>query len=281
MRDHGAGEFSRCQHAGFDVHMPIAQARNHVAAFCLNDLGAFAFAMRGIRPDKSDTALANGDIVVRQCFAGVDVDPNAACDDQISGRAPGGCVDQISGDIGPGGEKFLRHVPSDQLSRRAARGAVVFLQTVMFFAYPGAMDIVMFHNPDCGTSRNVRQIILDAGYRPTVIEYLQTGWTRPQLLALFAAAGVTPRQALRTTRSPAEELGLLDTAVPDETLLDHMLVHPVLVNRPIVACAQGVRLCRPSETVLELLPEWPPGPYYKEDGEMLIDGDGNRVFPSS
>ncbi|MCZ4255356.1 arsenate reductase (glutaredoxin) [Sulfitobacter sp. G21635-S1] len=139
------------------------------------------------------------------------------------------------------------------------------------------MDIVIFHNPDCGTSRNVLQIIRDAGYQPEVIPYLDTGWTRGQLLALFAAAGLTPRTALRTSKSPAAELGLLDPDVSDDTLLEAMLTHPVLVNRPIVACPQGVRLCRPSETVLDLLPTWPEGPYHKEDGDLLIDAQGNRA----
>ena len=139
------------------------------------------------------------------------------------------------------------------------------------------MDIVIHHNPDCGTSRNVLQIIRDAGYDPVVVEYLKTGWTRPQLLALFAAAGITPRDALRTTKSPAAELGLLDTAVSDAALLDAMLDHPVLVNRPIVVCRNGVRLCRPSELVLDLLDHWPAGPYAKEDGSPLIDAEGNRV----
>ena len=139
------------------------------------------------------------------------------------------------------------------------------------------MDIVIHHNPACGTSRNVLRIIEDAGYTPTVIEYLEAGWTRPQLLALFAACGITPREALRTSKSPAEELGLLDPSVSDAVLLDHMVEHPVLVNRPIVATAQGVRLCRPSGVVLDLLPKWPAGPYEKEDGSLLIDADGNKV----
>ncbi|NKB53271.1 MAG: arsenate reductase (glutaredoxin) [Rhizobiaceae bacterium] len=115
------------------------------------------------------------------------------------------------------------------------------------------MTIVIHHNPDCGTSRNVLAMIRESGEEPVVIEYLQTGWTRPQLQALFAAADLTPRQALRTTKSPAEELGLLDPAVSDEALLDAMLEHPVLVNRPIVCSPKGVALCRPSETVLPLL----------------------------
>ncbi|QQA41185.1 arsenate reductase (glutaredoxin) [Pelagovum pacificum] len=139
------------------------------------------------------------------------------------------------------------------------------------------MSVVIHHNPDCGTSRNVLEIIRKAGYEPTVIEYLQTGWTRPQLLALFAAAALTPRTALRTSKSPAEELGLLDPAVGDDALLDAMLEHPVLVNRPIVCTPKGVKLCRPSEEVLDLLDRWPPGPLEKEDGSLILDASGNRV----
>ncbi|MCT8266427.1 arsenate reductase (glutaredoxin) [Afifella sp. JA880] len=139
------------------------------------------------------------------------------------------------------------------------------------------MNVVIHHNPDCGTSRNVLSIIEKAGYRPTVIEYLKEGWTRPQLLALFAAAGLTPREALRTTKSPAEELGLLDPEVSDEKLLEAMIAHPVLVNRPIVCTTKGVRLCRPSEMVLDLLDSLPPGPLAKEDGELIIDANGRRV----
>ncbi|MFN3210207.1 MAG: arsenate reductase (glutaredoxin) [Roseovarius sp.] len=139
------------------------------------------------------------------------------------------------------------------------------------------MSVVIHHNPDCGTSRNVLQIIRDAGYDPVVIEYLQTGWTRPQLLGLFAAADLTPRDALRTSKSPAEALGLLDPTVTDEILLELMVKHPVLVNRPIVCSPRGVRLCRPSEMVLDLLDRWPAGPYAKEDGETIIDKEGRRV----
>ena len=137
--------------------------------------------------------------------------------------------------------------------------------------------IVVYHNPDCGTSRNVLQIIRAAGYDPVVVEYLKEGWTRAQLLGLFAAADLTPRSALRTTKSPAEELGLLDPAVNDETLLAAMFEHPVLVNRPIVCSPKGVRLCRPSEAVLDLLEQLPPGPFAKEDGELIIDAEGRRV----
>ncbi len=139
------------------------------------------------------------------------------------------------------------------------------------------MSILIHHNPDCGTSRNVLAIIEASGETPMVIEYLETGWTRPQLLALFAAADLTPRTALRTTKSPAEELGLLDPAVDDEAILAAMLEHPVLVNRPIVCSPKGVRLCRPSEKVLDLLSRLPPGPMVKEDGTQLIDAEGNRV----
>lgn len=139
------------------------------------------------------------------------------------------------------------------------------------------MNVVIHHNPDCGTSRNVLSIIEAAGYTPTIIDYLKTGWTRPQLLALFAAAGLTPRTALRDTKSPAADLGLLDPAVNDDALLDAMIAHPVLVNRPIVCTRRGVRLCRPSETVLDLLEQLPPGPFHKEDGTLMIDAAGRRL----
>ncbi|PCJ89084.1 MAG: arsenate reductase (glutaredoxin) [Hyphomicrobiales bacterium] len=115
------------------------------------------------------------------------------------------------------------------------------------------MTIVVHHNAACGTSRKVLELISASGIEPLVIEYLDTGWTRPQLQALFAAAGLTPKTALRTQRSPAEELGLLGPDIDDETILDAMIEHPVLVNRPIVCSAKGVKLCRPSELVLELL----------------------------
>lgn len=139
------------------------------------------------------------------------------------------------------------------------------------------MNIVVYHNPDCTTSRNVLAILEAAGEKPTVIEYLKTGWTKPQLLGLFAAAGLNARTALRETKSPAAELGLLKEGVPDETILDAMVAHPILVNRPIVCTSKGVRLCRPSEKVLDLLDRLPPGPFHKEDGELLIDANGKRV----
>ena len=139
------------------------------------------------------------------------------------------------------------------------------------------LNIVIHHNPDCGTSRNVLAILEAAGYAPTIIEYLKTGWTRPQLLALFAAAGLTPMEALRVSKSPAAELGLTTPGVDDETLLAAMLKHPILVNRPIVCSWKGVRLCRPSEVVLDLVDRLPSGPFYKEDGMLLIDAQGSRV----
>jgi arsenate reductase len=137
--------------------------------------------------------------------------------------------------------------------------------------------IVIHHNPACGTSRNVLAIIEAAGYTPVIVDYLTEGWTRSQLLGLMATADLTPRQALRETKSPAEALGLLDPSVADETILDAMLEHPVLVNRPIVCSPRGVKLCRPSEKVLDLLETWPQGPFQKEDGAMLIDAGGHLL----
>lgn len=139
------------------------------------------------------------------------------------------------------------------------------------------MSTVVFHNPNCGTSRNVVRILEAAGTNPEVVEYLDTGWTRETLIALFAAADLTPRTALRTSKSPAEELGLLDESVSDDVLLAAMLEHPVLVNRPIVCTPKGVKLCRPSGAVLDLLDQWPDAPFAKEDGDLVIDADGKRV----
>ena len=137
--------------------------------------------------------------------------------------------------------------------------------------------IVIHHNPDCGTSRNVLNIIRASGSQPVIIDYLTEGWTRAQLLALLAAADLTPRQALRATKSPAASLGLLSEGATDDQILAAMLDHPVLVDRPIVASPKGVRLCRPSETVLPLLDRLPPGPLFKEDGQMILDQKGHPV----
>lgn len=137
--------------------------------------------------------------------------------------------------------------------------------------------VTIYHNPECGTSRNVLAVIEAAGYSPLVVDYLRKGWTRPQLLTLFAAAKLTARQALRETKSPAAELGLLADGVTDDQLIAAMIEHPVLVNRPIVATPKGVKLCRPSELVLDVLERWPAGPFAKEDGALMIDAAGKRV----
>jgi arsenate reductase (glutaredoxin) len=131
------------------------------------------------------------------------------------------------------------------------------------------MNVVIHHNPECGTSRNVVALVEACGHHPTIIEYLKEGWSRPQLLALFAAGGLSPRSALRETKSPAQQLGLLEPGVSDDTLIAAMLDHPVLVNRPIVCTHRGVRLCRPSETVLHLMDHTPAGPLFKEDGSEI------------
>jgi arsenate reductase (glutaredoxin) len=139
------------------------------------------------------------------------------------------------------------------------------------------MNIVIYHNPNCGTSRNVVRIVEATGYVPTIIEYLKVGWTKAQLLGLIAAAGLTPRTILRETKSPAKELGLLEPEVADERLLNAMVSEPILVNRPIVCTRMGVRLCRPSDVVLDILDRLPVGPFLKEDGQLLIDAKGDRV----
>ena len=137
------------------------------------------------------------------------------------------------------------------------------------------MDVVIYHNARCGTSRNVLTIIEAAGYRPHVVEYLKEGWTRGQLLGLFAAASLDARAALRTKGAPPEALELRDA--DDETILAAMVEDPILVNRPFVCTAKGVRLCRPSEQVLDLLDRWPPGPLVNEDGALIIDAKGRRM----
>ena len=139
------------------------------------------------------------------------------------------------------------------------------------------MRVAITHNPACGTSRNVLKLLQEGGHDVEVIPYLDTGWTRAQLTMMFAAAGVTPRQALRTSKSPAEELGLLNEGVSDEALIDAMLAHPVLVNRPFVATRKGTKLCRPSGEALDLIDPWPPAPFAKEDGSLLINAAGERM----
>ncbi|WP_127088912.1 arsenate reductase (glutaredoxin) [Aquabacter cavernae] len=131
-----------------------------------------------------------------------------------------------------------------------------------------AFPITIYHNPKCGTSRNTLAMIEAAGYAPTVVEYLKTGWTRPLLEHLVGAMGGTARDILREKGTPAAELGLLEPGVSDDALLDAMVAHPILVNRPIVETPLGVRLCRPSERVLDLL-ERKPDSFTKEDGEVV------------
>ncbi len=128
--------------------------------------------------------------------------------------------------------------------------------------------ITIFHNPDCGTSRNALAMIEAAGYVPTIVEYRKVGWTRSQLEGLFAAMGATPRALLREKGTPAAELGLLDAAVGDDALIAAMVAHPILVNRPIVVTPKGTKLCRPSEVVLTLLDRQPES-FTKEDGEVV------------
>ncbi len=128
--------------------------------------------------------------------------------------------------------------------------------------------ITIYHNPDCGTSRNTLAMIRAAGYEPHIVEYLQTGWTRPQLTTLLSAMGMKPRDIMREKGTPAAALGLLDAAIPDDQMLDAMIAHPVLVNRPIVVTPKGTRVCRPSEAVLDLLDKR-PGSFTKEDGEVV------------
>lgn len=137
-------------------------------------------------------------------------------------------------------------------------------------------DTTIFHNPACGTSRNVLAMIRHAGIEPTVIEYLQTPPSRERLKELIAAMGIPVRALLRQKGTPYDELGLQEHTLSDEHLLNAMLAHPILINRPIVVTPLGTRLCRPSEAVLDLLPAL-RGPFAKEDGELVIDAQGKRV----
>ena len=136
--------------------------------------------------------------------------------------------------------------------------------------------VTIFHNPACGTSRNVLAMVEAAGYRPEVVEYLQTGWTGAQLAALFAEAGLTPREALRAKEPIAAERGLRDPAATDAAILAAMIEHPVLVERPIVRTPKGTALCRPSEQVFDLL-ERRPDRFVKEDGEVVIPASSSAT----
>ncbi len=138
-------------------------------------------------------------------------------------------------------------------------------------------DITIYHNPRCGTSRNTLAMIRNSGEEPRVIEYLQTPPSREQLLRLIADSGVGVRGVLRAKEALCKELGLDDPARSDDELLDAMLAHPILINRPLVVTPLGTRLCRPSELVLDILPGPQRGPFTKEDGEVVIGKDGQRV----
>ena len=131
-----------------------------------------------------------------------------------------------------------------------------------------AFPVTIYHNPDCGTSRNTLAMIRAAGYEPVVVEYLKTGWTRELIETLLRDMGMTARELMREKGTPAAELGLLDEGTTDAAIIDAMLAHPILVNRPIVATLLGVKLCRPSEVVLTLLNQKPES-FTKEDGEVL------------
>ncbi len=139
------------------------------------------------------------------------------------------------------------------------------------------IDVVIYHNPDCGTSRNTLALIRNAGIEPHVIDYRSFPPNRIMLRHLLRRAGMTPREALRQKNTPYAELGLDDPDVPDEALIDAMMAHPLLINRPFVVTPVGVRLCRPSEMVLDILPASQRGAFAKEDGEQVVDARGQRI----
>ncbi|WP_043840207.1 arsenate reductase (glutaredoxin) [Muricoccus aerilatus] len=143
------------------------------------------------------------------------------------------------------------------------------------------MTVTIFHNPDCGTSRNVLALIRNSGEEPEVVEYLKTPPTRDVLADLIRRMDIPVRDVLREKGTPFAELGLGDPAMTDDQLLDAMMAHPILINRPIVVTPLGVRLCRPSEAVLDLLPNPQREAFTKEDGEKVIDDQGRRVSPGN
>jgi arsenate reductase (glutaredoxin) len=138
------------------------------------------------------------------------------------------------------------------------------------------MDVIIYHNPECGTSRNTLAMIRNAGIEPHVIEYLKTPPSLSLLASLIARMNIPVRQLLRESGTPYAELGLGNPALNDDALLDAMMAHPILINRPIVVSPRGVKLCRPSEAVLDLLPAANQTPFVKEDGEVVIDKAGKR-----
>ncbi|MBN9317866.1 MAG: arsenate reductase (glutaredoxin) [Devosia sp.] len=139
------------------------------------------------------------------------------------------------------------------------------------------MTVTIYHNPECGTSRNTLAMIRQSGVEPRIVEYLQTPQDRATVARLIEDAGLTVREALRTKDTPFEELGLGASAITDETLLEAIGQHPILLNRPFVVTPRGTRLCRPSEVVLEILENPGIGPFTKEDGDVVIDAQGNRI----
>lgn len=141
--------------------------------------------------------------------------------------------------------------------------------------------VTIYHNPSCGTSRNTLALIRNAGIEPTVIEYLKTAPDRATLRGLLGRMGIGPRDLLREKGTPYAELDLGAPHWTDEQLIDQMLAHPILINRPLVITPWGVRLCRPSEAVLEILPVPQKGPFAKEDGEIVLDKEGHRVRPDA
>lgn len=138
-------------------------------------------------------------------------------------------------------------------------------------------EIRIYHNPACGTSRNTLELIRNSGVEPTVIHYLETPPSRATLVQLIADMGISPRALLRQNVPPFEALGLAEDRFSDEELIDAMLAHPLLINRPIVVTPLGTRLCRPSELVLDILPDRQKGAFAKEDGEQLVDAAGKRL----
>lgn len=138
-------------------------------------------------------------------------------------------------------------------------------------------DVTIYHNPDCGTSRNTLAMIRNAGIEPTVIEYLKHPPSRERLIELIEKSGLAVRDVLRHKGTPYAELHLDNPALTDEQLIDAMMSHPILINRPFVVTERGVRLCRPSEVVLDILPAAQRGAFYKEDGEAVVDSEGKRV----
>ncbi|MDX0441514.1 arsenate reductase (glutaredoxin) [Sinorhizobium medicae] len=139
------------------------------------------------------------------------------------------------------------------------------------------IDIVIYHNPDCGTSRNTLAMIRNAGIEPHVVEYLKTPPSRPLLEQLLVRMGISVRDLVREKGTPYQELGLGDPALTDGQLLDAMMQHPILINRPIVVSPLGVKLCRPSEAVLEILPQEQKGAFIKEDGQVVVDASGRQL----